>query len=197
MSAPTRESYLGWAELRHRDSCKRPVWTVDVKTEPAVRRRNINSTAPHACPDEECGHGPTLNETTVRIVCPSCGAVVIVRNEHGLKQMSTRHLGYGLPPRRLSGLLLWPGEPYINVGRLNSDEPHDFIVTRPGVTRPVRDDLVGEIGQSRTQRGAVRYHALAGLSPDGQYGYGDVRWTVATEGLRTVAAAAKWIASNQ
>ncbi|WP_333769604.1 hypothetical protein [Streptomyces sp. IBSBF 2435] len=193
-----RGSYIGWNELTHFTVCKRPAWTVDVRTEYDVyRERDRYSTAPHACPDEECGHGPRMAEvTTVRIVCLSCTRAHVISSETGLSTTQARSLGYGLPPERKSGLLLWPGEPSLSYGRMASDVPWDYIVTRPGVTRPVREDLVGEISQTRGKRGAVRYRAVAVLSPTGEYGYGEYRWSAAADSLLTVGTAAKWIASQ-
>ncbi|WNI16646.1 hypothetical protein [Actinacidiphila sp. ITFR-21] len=190
------ESYLGWDELHHHTACKRPAWTVDTKTEYDVYRpRDRESTAPHACPAEECGHGPRMERTTVRIVCRSCGCAYVITSETGVSTTSTRSLGYGLAPERRAGLLLWQGQPFLSFGRLSEDMPWDYIVTRPGVTRPVREDLVGEISQTRGKRGAVRYGAVAVPDPYGRYGYG-IRWAVATDGLATPTAAARWIAAQ-
>lgn len=192
-----RDTYLGWDELRHFTGCKRPVWTVDTRTEyDAYRRRDRDSTAAHSCPDEECAHGPRYTRTTVRIVCQSCSRAHVISSEDDLDTTQAKHLGYGLPPRRVAGLLLWSGEPLLSYGRLADDEPWDFIVTGPGVTRPVREDLVGEICQTRGKRGAVLYGAVARLSDDGAYGWSPFRWAAAAEGLRSVPAAAKWIASH-
>jgi hypothetical protein len=191
-----RESYLGWDVLAHFKGCAKPAWTVDVKTEyDAYRHRDRDSTAPHSCPDEECGHGPRYERTTVRIVCLSCTALHIIHAEMSLRQTPAQHAGYGLPPERKAGLLLWPGEPVLSFGRLATEEPFDYLVTRPGVSRPGKDNVVGEITQTRGRRGAVLYAAVAQLDPAGEYGYGDHRWAHAAEGLRSVGSAAKWIAS--
>lgn len=193
-----RESYLGFDLLRHFNDCQRPAWTVDTRTEQdAYRERNRYSTAPHACPDEECGHGPRYARTTVRIVCLSCTRVYVIDSETGMSDTQASLLGYGLPPERKVGLLLWPGEPLLSFGRLADNTPWDYIVTGPGVTRPTRDNLVGEISQTRGKRGAVLYSAVAGLSPDGEFGYGEFRWSAAATGLRSVVAAAKWIAGDR
>lgn len=195
-----RDTYFGWAQLAHADTCRRPGWDIDTKTEYDVPRpRDRYSTAPHACPDEECGHGARYDRTTVRIVCRSCGHAYLVRGEEHLTRTDTTFLGYGQQPRKVGGLLLWPGEPLTTFGmsvRDGQHVPYQLLVTRLGVTRPVRTDLVGEIAQTYSPRGAVRYGAVAGLDPDGPFGYGDFRWAAAAEALKTIPAAAKWIAER-
>lgn len=191
-----RDSYLGWDVLGHFEGCAKPAWTVDVRTEyDAYRHRDRDSTAPHSCPDEQCGHGPRYERTSVRIVCLSCTALHVIHAEMGLRQTPAQHTGYGLPPERKAGLLLWPGEPLLT-GWLAAEEPFDYLVTSSLVTRPAKDNVVGEITQTRGKRGAVLYAAVAQLDPAGEYGYGEYRWARATEGLRSVGAAAKWIAAN-
>jgi hypothetical protein len=191
-----RDSYLGWDTLDHFEGCARPAWTVDVKTEyDAYRYRDRESTAPHSCPDEACGHGPRYERTTLRVVCLSCTRLHVIASETGLRVTPAQHTGYGLPPERKHGLLLWPGEPLLTYGRLAAEEPFDYLVTHPRGTRPTKETVVGEITQARGQRGAVLYAAVARLDPAGEYGYGEYRWANAVMGLRSVGAAAKWIAA--
>lgn len=182
-----RDSYIGWDLLSHTAGCRRPEWIVDTKTETDAWRG-----AGHECPKEECGHNERFDRTTVRIVCLSCARVHVIASEERVQPTPASHIGYGLPPRRLAGLLLWPGAPLL--AGWDDNEPWSFIVTRLGVRRPTRDDLVGEIGQSRGSRNAVRYTAVAQLSDSGEYGLGQFRWAMGSETLRSVAAAAKWIA---
>lgn len=200
MNIAVRETYFGWTELAHAEDCKRPVWTVDTRTEHDTwRPRTRGSEVDHRCQDEECGHGQRYDRTTVRIVCRSCGRAHLVRSGQQPRRTSTGFLGYGQAPRKVAGLLLWPGEPLTTFGmsvRDGQHVPYELLVTGPGVTRPRREDLVGEIAQSITRRGATRYCAVRGLAPDGPFGYGDFRWTAAAEGLQSIAAAAKWIAAR-
>lgn len=192
------ESHLGWELLSHRTACKRPAWTVDVKTDDYGLRKVYEDEGRHSCSNESCEHESRFDETTVRIVCRSCGVAHEIAGElTGRTTTSTRALGYGLPPRKVAGLFLHPGEPFLAYGRAVSDEPHDFVVTRDKTERVTADNVFGTISQHRGKRGAVQWTALAVPDPDGQYGYGrPVRFAHAREAFRTVAAAAKWIAAQ-
>lgn len=198
------ETYLGWEQPEHLAGCKRPMWAVDFRTDPEEFRYRYNGgdSQPHSCPNEDCGHGDRYPRTTVRIVCPSCQAAIVIRGEdaHTSRGMTanTTH-GFGLPPRKVAGLLLWPGEPFLSFGRLSSDEPYDFVVTRLGVKRVTETDVVGQISQSRGKRNAVTWTAAALPAPNGRYGYGRIRWSqVSGEAspLRTVMGAARWVAAR-
>ncbi|TQE35445.1 hypothetical protein [Streptomyces ipomoeae] len=199
-----QDSYLGWEQLTHAKACKRPVWEVDLRRREDAWRYKASlayeERAEHKCADEFCSHGNRFDELTVRIVCRSCGMAEVItgeRNEDtGRTSTSTRWLGYGLPPRRIAGLLLWPGEPWLNVGRAETDEPHDFLVTRSGVERVIKEAVAGQIAQTRGKRGGVIWTGCAVPSEDGPYGVGlgRIRWARVQEGFKTPAAAAKWIA---
>ncbi|MFF8034883.1 hypothetical protein [Streptomyces sp. NPDC016626] len=191
------ETYLGWEEPQHLSGCKRPSWSVDIRTDHDELRDRLSGEA-HACPNDSCGHGDRYPRTTVRIVCPSCQAALVIRG----KDASTRQgmtanttYGYGQPPRTMAGVLLWPGEPWLNVGRLRSAEPYDYVVTRKGVTRVTETDVVGVITQHRGKRGAVIWQAGA-LPTPGKYARLNWGATNEDEPARTVAAAAKWIAAR-
>ncbi|MGW6739689.1 hypothetical protein ACWGDX_02895 [Streptomyces sp. NPDC055025] len=194
------DTYLGWERLTHRPTCKRPAWTVDVRINDS-EYRSLHGGPSHSCPNEDCGHANSYEATTVRIVCTSCGVAETITGERaGRSSTSTRHIGYGLQPRRLAGVYLYPGEPFLDFGRLNTTEPFDFVVTAERVERVEERHVVGQIQQGRGKRGAVTWSAGAVPSRDGRYGYGrygHIRWTHAVDGLRTVAAAAKWIAAQQ
>lgn len=197
------ETYLGWDEPQHLAGCKRPSWSVDFRTDDNEFRER-NGGGKHACPNESCDHGDRYPRTTVRVVCTSCQAALVIRGEEaharwGITANST--YGYGLPPRRLAGLLLWPGEPWLKVDRLGNTDPYDFVVTRPGVKRPAEADVVGTITQGRGKRGAVIWTATALPDPNGKVGYGRIRWSCVSDDadgtpLRSVAAAAKWITAR-
>lgn len=196
------DTYLGWDQPEHFDGCKRPTWSVTFRRDERELRGRGGMEA-HDCANEACQHGDWYARTTVRVVCTSCQAALVVRGEDaGMSSGSAKNTthGYGLPPRRVAGLLLWPGEPYLNFGRLRSDEPYDLVVTRPGVKTVSEADIVGLIGQSIGKRHATTWTAAALPSPDGPYGVGQhIRWSkVSTDGkpLRSVGAAARWVAAR-
>lgn len=195
-----QSTYLGWEQPEHFEGCKRPVWNVDFRTDPEEFRKRHEGDA-HACANDECQHGDRYPRTTVRVVCTSCQAAVVIVGEdcHTSRgrTANTTH-GFGLPPRKLAGLLLWPGEPFLNFGRLSTDEPYDLLVTRPGVKRVVRADVVGVIMQTRGKRGAVTWSAA--VDPrDSKYLRGRIDWSRHSGDdatLRSVTAAARWIAAR-
>lgn len=201
-----QDSYLGWELLTHFTACKRPVWEVDVRRGDALRYQGglAHEERPdHSCTDELCTHGNRFDELTVRVVCRSCGKAEVITGEQtedtGHSSTSATMLGYGLPPRKTAGVWLWPGQPWLNVGRANSPEPHDFLVTAERVERVTQEDVVGQITQTRGQRGGVIWTAAAIPSEDGPYGVGGtdrIRWARVLDGLKTPAGAAKWIAAQ-
>lgn len=198
-----QSTYLGWEQPEHLAACKRPQWSVDFRTDPEEFRYRYDggNSHPHSCPNEDCEHGDRYPRTTVRIVCTSCQAALVIRGEdcgtsRGMTANTTH--GYGLPPRKVAGLLLWPGEPFLDLGRFRSDEPYDFLVTRPGVQQVTRADVVGVIMQTRGKRNAVTWSAATDPR-DSKYLRGRIDWSRRSgdEGtLRTVMAAARWIAAR-
>lgn len=205
------DTYLGWETPQHFKGCKRPAWDVAVRSDKREYRRDRGFGEPplaHSCPDEHCMHGNSFAQTTVRIVCLSCGAAQLVTGEDtgdtGASTTSTKRLAYGLPPRRVAGLLLWPAEPWLDFGRALDPEPYDFVVTRTGVKRVTEDVVVGQLTQGRGKLGGVVWAALAVPNPEGQYGYGQrIRWVQCNDGrgtggspLRTVTAAARWVGAR-
>lgn len=204
------DTYLGWEQPQHHEGCKRPQWDVSIRRDDRASRYRYRGEpyVKHSCPGEDCGHGDTFDQVMVRIVCTSCGAARVLTGEDtpdtGETLTSTRHLGYGLPPRRLAGLLLWPGQPWLDLGRALDEEPHDFVVTGPDARQVTTDTVVGQITQGRGKQGGVIWSALAAPSPDGQYGFGQpIRYVHANDGrgrggkpLRNVTAAAKWIGAR-
>ncbi|MGW6309172.1 hypothetical protein ACWFRQ_17835 [Streptomyces niveus] len=196
------DTYLGWDLLQHADGCKRPSWVVDIKkTDDRALRPYDRDDKTHSCANEWCDHHSSFEETTVRIVCASCSMAHVIRGEdvrHSSEPL--RHLRYGLPPRRVAGLFLYPAEPWLDFGRLSSEEPHDFVVTGARVDRVTAADVVGVIRQGRGKRGGILWAAVAVQDPTGQYSglsYGTgLKFAVATDAPRTVAAAAKWVAAR-
>ncbi|MCZ4609711.1 hypothetical protein O3S80_39285 [Streptomyces sp. Lzd4kr] len=200
MVTTVSSTYLGWEQPEHLVGCKRPQWSVDFRTDPEEFRGRHDGAA-HDCPNEDCRHGDRYPRTTVRIVCTSCQAAVVIQGEdcHTSRGMTANTTyGYGLPPRRVAGLLLWPGEPFLDFGRLRSDEPYDFLVTRPGVKAVTRADVVGVIMQTHGARGAVTWSA--GADPrNSKYLRGRIDWArhSGDDGtLRTVTAAARWVGAR-
>ncbi|MGW4733857.1 hypothetical protein ACWEQC_32625 [Streptomyces shenzhenensis] len=206
------DTYLGWEQPEHLTGCKRPAWDVTFRREESAYRSSWHGApAPkHACPEpeEDCGHGNFFTKLVVRIVCASCGAAQVITGEDtpdtGVSTTSTRWLGYGLPPRRAAGLLLWPAHPWLDVGRAVSAEPHDFVVTGPKARQVTDDTVVGQIAQNRGKLGGLVWSALAVPDPKGQFGFGPrIRFAHAHDGrgrggtpLRTVNAAARWIGAR-
>ncbi|WP_200302284.1 hypothetical protein [Streptomyces adelaidensis] len=201
-----QDTYLGWELLTHAEACKRPVWEVDLRRREDAWRYKASlaheERAEHKCKDQFCGHGNSFDELTVRIVCFSCGVAEVITGERtedtGRTTTSTKWLGYGQPARRVAGLWLWPGEPWLNVGRAGSSEPHDFLVTRPGVDRVTADVVVGQVTLGRGRRGGVNWTAAAVPSENGPYGRGRGRiaWACVQDSFKTPAAAAKWIVAR-
>lgn len=206
------DTYLGWEQPRHQDGCKRPSWEVAVRTDESVYRHEYRSIGEppvtHRCRDEECGHSGSYRQVSVRIVCRSCGAAQVVRGEDtadtGTTTTSTQHLGYGLAPRPMAGLLLWPGQPWLPFGRDGAEHPHDYVVTRTGVRQVTADTVVGQLIQGTGKLGGVVWATLAVPDPDGPYGYGTpVRYAARNDGrgqggspLRSVGAAARWVGAR-
>jgi hypothetical protein len=201
-----QDTYLGWELLTHAAACKRPVWEVDLRRrEDAWRYRAglaYEERAEHKCADKHCTHASRFDELTVRVVCRSCGVAEVITGERtedtGRTTTSTKWLGYGQPARRVAGLWLWPGEPWLNVGRDDSAEPHDFLVTRPGVERVTRETVVGQVTLGRGKRGGVNWTAAAVPSETGPYGrgLGRICWARVQDAFKTPAAAAKWVAAR-
>lgn len=204
------DSYLGWEKPEHRRECKRPEWDVTFRTEEKAYRHVGYGEAPlkHQCTDEYCEHGNSFDQTVIRIVCKSCGAARVISGEKtedtGETITSTTYLGYGLAPRKVAGLLLWPGTPWLDIGRIREAEPHDFVVTRLKVKEVTETTVVGQITQGRGDRGGVVWSTLAVPNPNGSYGYVQrVRFEHANDGrgrggppLRSVTAAARWIGAR-
>ncbi|MFJ5059056.1 hypothetical protein ACIP96_06505 [Streptomyces nigra] len=206
------DTYLGWDVPQHREGCKRPSWDVAVRTdEHEVRKSWPGESTRHECQgrDGDCGHGNSFTKVTVRVVCVSCGAAQLVTGEdtedtRTVMETSTAALGYGLGPRQAAGLLLWPGQPWLDLDELRAEEPFDFVLTRTGVKKVTADVVVGQITQRTGQRRGVVWSALAVPDPNGQFGLDQhVRWAHANDGrgrggspLRTVRAAARWVAAR-
>ncbi|MFI5995896.1 hypothetical protein ACIBAC_29100 [Streptomyces sp. NPDC051362] len=201
------DTYIGWDRPMHNKLCKRPEWDISWRTEERKDRYHYRGDDPlkHKCAQEDCTHLNYYDEKVVRVVCKSCGAAHIITGEQtsdtGESTTSTKYLGYGLQPRQVSGLLLWPGHPYLEFGRLGTTEPHDFVLTRTKVKEVTEATVVGQITQSRGERGGIVWTALAVPDPGGQFGYGQkIRWAHANDGrgrggtpLRSVGSATRWI----
>jgi len=190
-------TYLAWDELEHRPGCAKPSWTVDIRTEHNVYRSVANGER-HACRRPECGHTDRYDETSVRIVCVSCGIVHIMSGDAGgLRTRSTKAIGYGRPPVKAGGVFLYPGEPLLHGwGNGEDSEPEGYLVTRTKVDRVTADNVIGAVFKARGPRRGVKWAATAIPSPDGEYGFGPVRWARRAEALSSFTAAAKWIAAQ-
>ncbi|MFF0598093.1 hypothetical protein [Streptomyces antibioticus] len=212
MSLYGLDTYLGWDQPEHRDGCKRPSWEIGTRTLEheyrSVDRYAGEPEAKHSCPAESCEHGPWLDKTVVRLVCKSCGAAHIITGEKTpetrVSATSVQYLAYGLPPRQMAGLLLWPAQPWLDYGRLSSDEPYDFVVTRTGVKAVTREVVVGQITQGMGKLKGRVWTTLAVPNAEGPYGLSSqIRYAQCNDGrgtggspLRTVRAAARWIGAR-
>ncbi|MCZ4123370.1 hypothetical protein [Streptomyces sp. H39-S7] len=188
-----QDAYLGWTELEHADGCGKPSWVVDSRTEYHLYRPHHGGPG-HRCPAEECEHGGRHSETTIRVVCRSCGtARLLVSEAEQLTRSTARDLVSGQPPREVAGLYLWPSSPvFYNRG----PGPYEFLVSRTRVERLREEDVIGWIGRRHGPRGGDLYDAVAGPHPCGPYGSERLRWTRVETDLRSVAAAAEWIAAR-
>jgi hypothetical protein len=193
-------SYLGWRSLTHLSGCRRPSWEAHVREDEEARD---DAPGGHSCRDEFCSHRDMYERTSVRLVCRSCGRAHVLSGEAvGDWSTTTSSTGHGMPPKRRAGLLLWPSQPYASAGRLDPQHPypHDWFVTRAGVTRPVETDLVGLI-ILRPGPGSVRWTACADPASADEIETGsampvagsDRWWTHTTSDCRSPGAAAKWI----
>ena len=191
MNLSVQDTYLGWRELVHGPGCPRPSWTVDVRDDEHYRSSYGGAVERHACPNEDCDHGGAYPRTTVRVICLACHVAHVFSGESGSSRCTTtRTTGFGEAPRKVAGLYLWPGQPWFD------DEPHEFLVSRAKPQRLTAVDVVGEIHEGRGPRGGKQFSAVALPSPDGTYGIGALRWTVAQEGFTSCTAAVKWIAAQ-
>ncbi|MFJ9889841.1 hypothetical protein ACIQRW_28855 [Streptomyces sp. NPDC091287] len=191
------DSYLAWDGLAHRPGCAKPSWTVDTRTEDGAFRTVIGGPS-HACPNEECGHSQRYTKTSLRVVCSSCGLALIMSGDSdGLQRTSTKELGYGQPPKKAGALWLYPGAPLLfGWGHGEHEEPEGYLVTRTRVDRVTVDNVIGSIHKASGPRQGVQWSAAAVPDPKGEYGYGLVRWARACGELRSLTAAAKWIAAQ-
>ncbi|NUP19846.1 MAG: hypothetical protein HOZ81_27960 [Streptomyces sp.] len=206
------DSYVGWETLQHREGCNRPQVRTEWRRDEHEYRRGRGFGEPplnHKCADHEyCEHGNDFAKITVRILCVTCTAAQLITGEETeatrISPTSTTVLGYGLPPRQAAGLLLWPGQPWLDIGSYRGDEPHDFVVTRTGVRQVTTETVVGQITQGRGKLNGLIWATLAVADPEGQYGFGQpVRYAHRNDGrgqggspLRTVKAAARWVAAR-
>ncbi len=188
--------YLPWEELTHKPGCAKPSWAVDTRTEHDALR-TVGGGPTHACPNEECGHSARYTKTSLRVVCSSCGLVLIMSgDDDGMCGTSTKAIGYGQPPKKAGGVWLYPGAPLLfGWGHGEDEEPEGYLVTRTRVDRVTVDNVIGSIHKARGPRRGVQWSAAAVPDPKGEYGYGLTRWAQARSELRSVTAAAKWIAA--
>ncbi|MEU9386893.1 hypothetical protein AB0D38_40745 [Streptomyces sp. NPDC048279] len=205
------DSYLGWDEPEHKKGCKRPGWDVHYRTEDHQYRSTGYGEEPprHKCTDEYCEHSNAFRRLIIRHVCKACGVALVISGERTeqtrISETSTQVLGYGLPPRQVAGLLLWPGHPWLRMGMLeDGEEPHDFVVTRPRVREVTPETVMGQLTLGRGKLNGLVWTALAVPSKDGRYGLtAQLRFRHANDGkggggkpMRTLTAAARWIGAR-
>ncbi|WP_369043420.1 hypothetical protein [Streptomyces sp. Midd1] len=189
-----QSTYLGWSGFLHATDCKKPSWDAQMQTESML---GPDARLSRACNNEDCSHGDHVEMTTFRLVCHSCRRAHVLTGEISSESYTTvDRIGYGSVPRKIAGLLLWPGQPWFRAGRASHEHPHDFLVTRAGVTRVAESDVVGCIYLWKGKLGGLTWAAAAVQDPDGTFAPGKLRWRRVSEGLRTPTAAAKFIAAE-
>ncbi|MCI3277565.1 hypothetical protein [Streptomyces cylindrosporus] len=193
-------SYVGWHDLPHAPRCPRPNWEAQVHTDHEALRGRTASPV-HSCSDEDCPHRDEFELTTIRLVCRACGNAHVLTAELRSEQHTrTTAIGYGMRPRRASRLLLWPGQPWSSHGRMAEHPyPHDYVVTREGVKRVNEGDVVGTITLTSGKRGGLVWTAAAVPDPDNEFAAlapGLTRWKHVQQDLRSIPAAAKFIAAH-
>ncbi|MEV0527085.1 hypothetical protein AB0I66_26995 [Streptomyces sp. NPDC050439] len=191
MNLSVQDTYFGWRGLAHRSDCRSPAWSVDVRVDEGFRPSYGSALGQHVCSDEDCDHNSSYTRTTLRVICPSCHTAHVIRGEAMTDaHTTTKAVGFGEEPRKIAGLLLWPG------GAWFDGEPHEWIVTGRKMARVQRSDVMGQISEGRGPRGGKQDAAVALPTPDGTYGFGKDRWARARNGFKSLPAAAKWIAEQ-
>ncbi|MFD9453478.1 hypothetical protein ACFWBC_10355 [Streptomyces sp. NPDC059985] len=195
-SSSALSAYLGWTRPSHRPDCARPAWEVDLRTEHGQHRDRRGGGPAHSCPNEDCDHGDRYEEVTVRLLCRSCQVVrLITGEEQSDRSTTTASTGYGQPPKRVSGLWLYPGPPLLEY--LDST-PHAYLCTLERVDELDEKNIVGIVGEGRGPRGATVWSASALLEVRSLPSVRTepyLTWT-ATSGditFKSVTAAAKWV----
>ncbi|MGW6210991.1 hypothetical protein [Streptomyces sp. NPDC055109] len=184
--------YLGWSPLSHGPGCPSLTWdSVEILRDEGGRIVQSGAER-HACANADCSHTDTFTRVQLRLLCRDCSTVRTITGENLTDDpISIEDSGWGLAPREVSGVWLWPGQPVISGG-----EPNDYLVTRTadGVTT---ENLYGIISGHREADNIRRWIAAALPDPDGPHGEHSLRWQYRTAGLADVAAAAAWIAGAE
>lgn len=170
---PARESihrtYFGYAPLGgHEHGCRADNggWEVSIATDERVDHDNV---------------------ADLRLVCRSCGRVVLLHGKN-YEFTSVERIGYGSKPERCAGVWLHAGQP---LTYLSTDPgPWDYYVT--GYLTPPADEseVLGIITRAITPRGAQRWLAGYGQRPGG----GAI--TNTDERFKTKFAAVRWITAE-
>lgn len=162
--------YVGWTPLPHDPGCTQARWLVHER-------------------DREVIDGIRLE---LRFICPSCGAAHLLRVDTDTRKdahwgvrlreaTTTRRIGYGCPPRRASGLWLWPEGP-----SRAPHEPTSYVVTTTKDRPERKEEIAGALSRYRTPRGAPRWVAIVGYDPALR----------SRDGYRSAGAAAAWLADQ-
>lgn len=185
--------YLGWSPFTHIEGCTKPVVEVDWRSdEQTVPRRGGPE---HVCQNEDCEHRGHFDKLTVRMMCRTCGKVVILTGaQHSFQGTNTDIIGYGTTPKKVGSLWLYPGERMFND---SNEDVWDYLVADKKTPRLTQEDVVGSIGSGLTRRRAVIWSAAA--HPDfrpssiGRSTPQCVFRTRTDQDFKTPSAAAKWI----
>lgn len=135
--------------------------------------------------------GREIQEFTLRLMCPGCGAVTFVsmNGEPDMERTDTSAIGFGLKPEKVAGLWLHPGPP---LWRGEEHGPTKFYVTRTKDRPRAPEDVDGIVGWSPGRRGGIHWQAeLAAVKYDMV-----VAKETADRDFKSRPAAVKWIAAH-
>ncbi|WP_392967266.1 hypothetical protein [Streptomyces sp. LN245] len=185
--------YLGWSPLDHPADCPKPTWDV-VEIRHDEGGRIVQTGAEHhACANDTCSHADSFGRVQLRLLCRDCGSIRTITGE-GLTQVpsTVADSGWGLAPRKVSGVWLWPGQP-----AAPGSEPHDYLVTRSRAAAVTTESLYGIITRYRDASGTPCWIAGALPDEDGEHQVHSLRWRHRSAGLADLDAAAAWIAGAE
>jgi hypothetical protein len=185
--------YLGWSPLDHPADCPNPTWdSVEIRHDEGGRIVQTGAEH-HACTNDTCSHADSFGRVQLRLLCRDCGSIRTITGE-GLTQVpsTVADSGWGLAPREVSGVWLWPGQP-----AAPGSEPHDYLVTLEQAAAVTTESLYGIITRYHDASGTPRWIAGALPDPDGKHQVHSLRWRHRTAGLADLDAAAAWIAGAE
>lgn len=172
-------TYFGWNHgITHKPGCRKPEIDFTWRTETDI-------------------HGEIEKKQTIRVVCLACGAALVLESfmphgpgdsAYGYSQSRTtaERIGYGTPPRSMSGL-------YVHPGPANSwdDEPGGYVLTLTKARPMAPYEVAGVVSRIRGPRGGNSWGAALGV-----YVYGESATSEHADGFKTMAAAVRHVADR-